>query len=195
VLAFSALLRFGVQPWFVLAIAALIYLNPMSSLIPWDAYYEMQTYAIYVAAGLVVASYKDPQSFSDSSATRLMLLIGLGTLISSLGGQPTLPERHELEPILAVGGITAIAALAILTNNTNVGSAIRLLGRHSLEIYVAHTIASAAIRIALANVAHITNPAIHLILGTLFGLYFPMALVLIFHRAGLTCYFQGRCPT
>ena len=92
-LAFSMLLKLRMKPWFVLAVAVLFYSIPMSPAVQWGAYYEIQTYAIYVAIGLVVASYKEPGSLSGTSVAWLILLLALGSVISSLGGQPTLPER------------------------------------------------------------------------------------------------------
>jgi uncharacterized membrane protein YcfT len=84
-----------------------------------------------------------------------------------------------------VSGTVAVVALALLTDKAKLESAIQFLGRHSLEIYLVHTIASAGVRITLLKFAHLSAPAPHLVLGTLAGLYIPIALLLLFKRVGL----------
>jgi hypothetical protein len=53
---------------------------------------------------------------------------------------------------------------------------IRILGVYSLEIYVAHTIASAGIRIALQKGLKVQDVNVHIILGTVGGLLLPLIL-------------------
>lgn len=58
------------------------------------------------------------------------------------------------------------------------------LGVASLAIYVSHTIFSAAARIVLLKVG-IVDVWVHLGVGTLVGLVFPVALYLVTRRAGI----------
>ena len=76
----------------------------------------------------------------------------------------------------AACGVVASAALAVLLERTRAASAVGALGSYSLEIYAAHTIASAGIRIALRQLLHIGDPATHVVLGTVGGLVLPLAL-------------------
>ncbi|BAZ05327.1 hypothetical protein [Calothrix sp. NIES-3974] len=46
----------------------------------------------------------------------------------------------------------------------------------SLEIFVAHSIASSVFRNLLAKLLQIHHPTIHLIIGTLVGIYIPIYL-------------------
>ena len=59
---------------------------------------------------------------------------------------------------------------------------VRLLGEYSLEIYVAHTIASAGLRIALQKAFKVDVPAIHVAVGTVGGLALPLILGLLCRR-------------
>ena len=66
-------------------------------------------------------------------------------------------------------------------------AAMQLLGRYSLEIFVAHTIISAAVRIALQKLTDVTSPALYLLLGTATGLVIPILLAVACQRIGLKC--------
>jgi uncharacterized membrane protein YcfT len=101
-----------------------------------------------------------------------------------LGGISDQIDRFPVAPLLAVCGITGSVALAVLANKVKIDGAIQFLGQHSLEIYMAHVIASAGVRIALLRLADVSAPAPHVVLGTLAGLYFPIILALILSRIG-----------
>ena len=161
----------------MLALAVIIYpgILPISEY-GWVVLVIASKYAIYIALGVVAGSYKGLGSISSLHARRLGFVVLAGLIISSLGGVSGLQYREAFEPFLAAAGTSAVLALAVLTDTTKFGPALRLLGRHSLEIYVAHTIASAAVRIALSKFAHVTALAPHLILGTFAGLYLPVGL-------------------
>jgi fucose 4-O-acetylase-like acetyltransferase len=184
-LSIAGLLRLGVRPWAVLALSIIIYpgILPISEY-GWVVLAMASTCAIYVALGVVVGWRKDLGTISSLPPGRLGFAVLAGLMVSSLGGVPGLPYRYAFEPFLAIAGTSAIVALAVLADTTKLGVGVRLLGRYSLEIYVAHTIASAAVRIALQKFAHVTALAPHLILGTLVGLYLPIAIAIIFDRIG-----------
>jgi hypothetical protein len=78
-------------------------------------------------------------------------------------------------------GILGACSLAVLLTRLNVSSCLQYLGRYSLEIFVAHTIASAGVRVALSH-AGITAPFIHLSSGIAAGLLGPLFLAQVFRR-------------
>jgi len=47
---------------------------------------------------------------------------------------------------------------------------VAVLGRHSLEIYLLHILVGSGVRIVLQNFMGVTNPIVHLVVGTLLGL-------------------------
>jgi hypothetical protein len=102
--------------------------------------------------------------------------VGTDPNVRIVGGVVKLPYRHAFEPALAVSGTVAVVALALLTDKAKLAAAIQFL---ALEIYLIHTIASAGVRITLHKFAHVSAPAPHLVLGTLAGLYVPIAVVLL----------------
>jgi hypothetical protein len=55
-------------------------------------------------------------------------------------------------------------------------------GEASMAIFVAHTLASAAIRIGLVKTLHVEDVTVHLLLGTVAGIGIPWALFLLSKR-------------
>lgn len=59
------------------------------------------------------------------------------------------------------------------------------LGRHSMEIYLIHTICSGGIRIVLQKLFGITDVSLHLALGVLFGVGAPLLVAVLAPKLGL----------
>jgi hypothetical protein len=82
----------------------------------------------------------------------------------------------------AACGIAASVSLAILLSRVGGWGFVRVLGLYSLEIYVAHTIASAGLRIVLQRGLKVDDPAAHIVIGTLGGIVLPLALLWLYRR-------------
>jgi fucose 4-O-acetylase-like acetyltransferase len=182
-LTVSALLKLGAKPWAVFILAVLIYPGVLPISYGWGVLAEACNYAIYLALGLLLSANRDPITISRIPSGWLVTII-LAWLLMSFFRVFDPSDRYLPAPFLAVGGIAGTIAISVLSSNAKIDAAIRFLGRYSLEIYVAHVIALAGVRTALLQAADITAPAPHLVLGTLAGLYFPIALALIFNRVG-----------
>ena len=183
-LSISALLRFGVRPWLVFGLGILVYPGVFPISYWWDVLLATREFAIYVALGVLIGWDRDYRAISRIHIGWLAGVIVAGFTISSLGGFTYLQDWHALRPALAMSGTAAVVALGILINRVKLDAAIQFLGRYSLEIYVVHTISSAAVRIALDKFAHVSALAPHIVVGVLAGLYMPIVLVLIFQRVG-----------
>jgi peptidoglycan/LPS O-acetylase OafA/YrhL len=181
----SAELKLGIQPWVIFVLAIFLYpgLSPVSSF-GLGILNMTRLMAVYFTFGVVIGSDRNIRMFSAVPIALLPVLVAAGLMVSSLAGWSGLPYRHTFLPTstFAFAGIIAVVAAALLLDKARLGSAIRFLGRHSLEIYLVHTIAMAGVRVALIKFAGISAPAPHLLLGTFAGLYIPIALVLFFER-------------
>ena len=140
--------------------------------------------AFYLTLGVIVGRYHGAKKISCIQIGWLLIIVGVGLSVSSLGGVLEFPDRYELGPILALSGIAATVALAVLTDKAQLDAAVLVLGQYSLQIYVVHAIAAAGVRIALLDLIHVSAPAPHLVLGILAGLYLPISLALVFDRVG-----------
>ena len=85
-------------------------------------------------------------------------------------------ENPLLVPLTAMIGVSATIALAVLLDRLQVASFIKLWGLFSLQIYVVHTICTSGMRILLQKFLGFTEPCTHIVLGTIAGIYAPIAL-------------------
>ncbi|MFG1204916.1 acyltransferase [Xanthobacter aminoxidans] len=98
-------------------------------------------------------------------------------------------EVPALRPLAAIAGVGGTIALSFLlpAPERPWTCALGFLGEASLGIYVSHGIFAAAVRIALVK-AGITAFSLHIILGFVAGMIFPIALVVLANKAKLSPY-------
>lgn len=99
------------------------------------------------------------------------------------GGAVRTVETVSIGFVGCVAGTGSVLALAALVGRTPMAAPVALLGRRSLEIFLAHIVVSSGTRIALVQVG-VTDPAVHLGAGTILGLVAPVAVVLVAERLG-----------
>jgi len=184
------LLKLEVKPWAILLLACLLYPGILPiSFSGWGPLDQTRYHAIYLALGVIVGGHL----LSCLPQVRAMLLagiVGFGFFtVSLLTSFLEVPNPRGLNVVLALSGTAAVLALALLMNRANADAAIRFLGRHSLEIFVAHTMISAAIRIVLQKIGHIASPAPYLVFCTLAGLYVPALVATVLQRVGVSWLF------
>ena len=68
-----------------------------------------------------------------------------------------------------------------LPNDTpySVLSFLKILGRYSMPIYLAHMLVGVGVRIILQAVFHVVNPALHMVIGVLAALVVPVCMSVI----------------
>jgi fucose 4-O-acetylase-like acetyltransferase len=180
----AALLKLGMTPWIIFALAILFYPGLLPISMYWWVLAVAREMAIYTTLGVVVGRDRDLRTISGFHVGWLALAVAAGLTVASFAGSSELPYRAAFQPVFGMSGTAAVVALAVLTNKAKLDAAIQFLGRYSLEIYVVHTIASSSARVLLLKFAHVSAPAPHLVLGTLAGLYVPIGMVLLFDRVG-----------
>lgn len=168
--------------------------------------------AVVAVAWYVIASAMDLQDPIDPRFYMGAAFFGLGCLLAERAG--ILPRmsrtailagaalvwfalaflcyRYDvpvLGPFAALAGVTGIVVLSFLLPAPDKPwtRTLGFLGEASLGIYVSHGIFTAAVRIALVK-AGITALSLHVILGLLAGMIFPVALVILANRAKLSPY-------
>jgi fucose 4-O-acetylase-like acetyltransferase len=190
-LAYYGLRRLGVPRIGILVIAAILHAGHLSTEVPvmsW-VYHEFCKHGIYLAAGAVVAQWpqRSIDSFAGSTSVRLLTAVAGYTLIAdwvaygwSLG--PTL---------LAFVGIVSSLAVANVLAAHRKAPFLEQWGLLSLQIYVAHTIMSAATRLLLLRCG-VHDPSTHVVLQTATGLYGPIVLYEVCRRIGCEWIFTLR---
>jgi fucose 4-O-acetylase-like acetyltransferase len=170
--------------FFLLAIVGFVLEKSGPYVIQWDVAHCVGSFMIYFAAGAVV-----------SQTSALIRFVGLAPGVHfalAVGGYGAvgiavamgISQDPVFTPWFAMLGILATVVVAILMNRHGRFSLIRQWGVFSLEIYVAHVMAAAAIRVILQKIFHITEPSIHIVLGIMASLYVPIALAYLCRMIG-----------
>ncbi|HEV7998886.1 MAG TPA: acyltransferase family protein [Planctomycetaceae bacterium] len=192
-LAYYGLRRMGVPRLAVLLIAAVLHAGHLSTEVPvmsW-VYHEFCKHGLYLAAGAVTAEWLEHRTIPFAGSTTLRLLaaaVGYMLIADWVAyGWPLGPM------LLAFVGIASSIALASVLAAHRTAKFLEKWGLLSLQIYVAHTIVSAATRSFLLRCG-VHDPSAHVVLQTAAGIYGPIALYKICRRTGCDWVFSLR-PT
>jgi fucose 4-O-acetylase-like acetyltransferase len=174
----------------VLAIAVLLYIFRLS---PIDAYAcnLFSQWFVFFALGVSSASL----ILRLLTQRDLALAIAVAVFVSSQWVfHQTLGLRADsdapiLRLLMACVGIGFIVALGQRLAQCK-WSWLAFLGRHSMEIYLAHVIFGSGVRIVLHRFLGITDAGAHLALGMLFGIGMPLVIVIFSRRIGCAWLFS-----
>lgn len=143
--------------------------------ISWEVIDLVCQFTIYFALGAAISERLIPRLNQISVFTLISITIS-GFLAITITAWLNLTENQLLVPLIAMIGVSATIALSILLERFNAAKFIKLWGLLSLQIYVAHTLCTSGTRILLQSLLDFTDPYIHIVLGTIVGIYAPIAL-------------------
>jgi fucose 4-O-acetylase-like acetyltransferase len=117
--------------------------------------------------------------------TAAWLWVGLQTTAASptVGGEGRTTQTVALGVLGCAGGVIAMLALAALVARTRAAGIVSLVGRRSLEIFLAHIVVASGTRIILVQVG-VTDPWMHLAVGTALGVAVPVVMATVVERVG-----------
>jgi peptidoglycan/LPS O-acetylase OafA/YrhL len=182
-IVFGALVRARAGCGAVLAVALGLYvIAQVATLGPWGVPYSVANNMIYFAVGVAVADHIHSWV---ATLTRGAAALGGLFAFAGLSGAVAAGAADTAwgKPVVALTGIVGTVALTALVRGGG-ASLLRGWGERSLQIYVAHTIAAAAVRIGLQRGAGVTDPLVHLASGVAVGLYAPVWLDAACTRVG-----------
>ncbi|GAB4345558.1 MAG: acyltransferase [Cyanophyceae cyanobacterium] len=159
---------------------------------PWSVVYTLRASGIYFALGAIAQRYGTLRLLEGRSRGSLVAaaIAGFGVIAVAVWGLTFPSGVVPFEPVplpkiwtlpLAIVGMGASLALAKAMEGIAALDFVKAWGARSLEIFVAHTIFSAALRVVLQKLG-VEVPLVHLLAGTVIGLYGPMALVALGQR-------------
>lgn len=165
----------------VLLLAVLLFvLRPLSiGIYPAIAFGK---YFVYFALGVSASSLLLSRGNANQPLLALMFLLATATfagsqyLLLEMSGHEVSNLVQAIRLLLACFGIAFIITLCRLLARFELRW-LEFLGRHSMEIYLVHTLGSASIRIALNKFFGITDFGLHVALGMLFGVGVPLLMV------------------
>ena len=134
-------------------------------------------FAIYLAVGTVIGQSPELMLKLKSTRSWHLFILSIGSYLALswvvFGGWS---NQVELIPLAAVPGMFASICLAGLLVRFDFYAFVGLWGRFSLEIFLVHVIVIAGLRIVLQSIFGIVNPFIHIVAGTLAGIYLPIMI-------------------
>jgi fucose 4-O-acetylase-like acetyltransferase len=93
---------------------------------------------------------------------------------------------------LSILGIVSCTSLSRYLSEKNLIQPLKILGRYSLQIYLAHMLAGAGTRMILANIFHLQNWVLHITIGVTVALTVPIVLQKISERINFPYLFEFR---
>ncbi len=140
----------------------------------------------YFALGHLLEGWlRDFRTPSPRWARACFGLAAVAGLMLGMGAWAHLLFRPGVRVGASLLGIAGVLAASLALANGPGLAWLRAMGRASLPIFVAHVLATAATRMLLVGVVHTRNLPIHLALGTIAGLVFPMLLDATARRFGM----------
>lgn len=169
----------------------------------WSVFYQMRPQALYFALGAIVVRQPWFTAFLERSQGQLLAGAALcfGLLSAGVTLLPVLPPGQPLEqlmsvrvitPILATLGIAAVTLTAQAIARSGVAGFLETWGKLSLQIYVAHVIFTALLRIITQKLFKLQDPTIFLILGTAIGIAGPLWLNALSQRFNIPYLFAWK---
>ena len=156
------------------------------NIVRWDVFHSFCSFLIYFALG---AKAGETSIFTDLRMLNWVRFLGLaisGYVLIVVAAATGVSDLQFIHAVLAVAGTVATIALAMLLSSSSVWSSfVRILGIYSLEIYVSHTIFSAAARIAMPKALGYSAPLLHALVETTVGIGIPLLLAIWGPKIGL----------
>jgi fucose 4-O-acetylase-like acetyltransferase len=183
-----------VPSWGVLALGVCLSCLSSTSIPPRGPIHSVTNYFIYLAIGFY---------FSEPLRCRVSAMNPLASLAAAVAGFGVLAivvQRFEMTwPLHVFAGVLGTMATLLLARAAAAIPAMSFLrtwGTYSLQIFVAHSIVSAALRMVLFSLK-VDVPVIHVVLGTAAGILVPVAIVRLVARIKFSYLFfwpAGRLP-
>jgi fucose 4-O-acetylase-like acetyltransferase len=93
-------------------------------------------------------------------------------------------ESPSVKLAAAFIGIAFVISLSIYLQNINNSNILKQLGFLAMPIYLAHALGSAGARIVLSKAFHVQNISMHLLIGCIVAVAFPVLLFILTNRLG-----------
>jgi fucose 4-O-acetylase-like acetyltransferase len=158
---------------------------------PWNVVYMVCQYMIYFGLGVFLSDRVQGLYAVTGEAVLWgigLAALGLVTLCVVMGIERFL----MIAPLVATLGIFAVTALAMAMGRRGIAKFVEGWGMVSLQIYVAHTLASAGFRIILQKAFGLDLAWVHVLGGVCFGMYAPVLLDRFCNRVGFRYLFSLR---
>jgi fucose 4-O-acetylase-like acetyltransferase len=141
----------------------------------WTPYNDLCRSMIYFGFGLVL---RERMALLDDVRSRLLLLAAATCACATMAlVRSGVDVDSPFRPVAAILGIAGSVFFSVVVARQAWWKGVCVLGRYTLQIYVAHVVFAAATRITLLKVFHVESLLLHICLGVLAGVGGPLLLV------------------
>lgn len=184
VMLYAVLKHFKLPQYTFMGVAIALYFFGKVVVIGNESWANLTYFLIFLAVG---AQYSEAIRNWVNRRTNVQLAVGavvgygIWSLVLVFG-----MRLHELylADLFVVAATIATVMLSALLDRLNTAKVIAFLGEYSLEIYLVHGLAVSGTRIVLERLLNIYDPTVHIVLGLLAGIVFPLLLVYGAHLVG-----------
>jgi fucose 4-O-acetylase-like acetyltransferase len=158
----------------------------------WSVFYLLRSEAIYFALGAIVIRQPWFNQGLERSSSQLLAgaaiglgLLSIGVTLLPMGLDATAPQMtmmRAFDPLLATVGLGSIVLISQAIARSGQATFLETWGKLSLQIYVAHVIFTAILRIVTQKLFKLQDPILFLTLGTAIGIAGPIGLNALANR-------------
>lgn len=149
----------------------------------WITMYYLAANSVFFFIGAALPRLAEKSYRLGAGALLASLLAFAAVQAAFLFARPMLPQPWFNTALLAVGVVSIACVVAASSWSSQRGGVwLALLGKHSLAIFLMHTLAASGVRIILHKFVGNDDLVLHLALGTLIGLGAPLIAVILLER-------------
>ncbi len=189
-LAFWAMWRIGLRTTGILGVSIVLLAvkRTVGFGVAFGPIYQFADEFVFVAIGAWSAEWVKDE-LANAPKWALPVVGAAGLLFVTIAAGSKWSSQHAVGFVaVALAGIAMVFALSAMPGARRAGF-VAELGELSLPIYVAHSVATALVRMALLR-AGVANLSVHLALGVLVGMLAPAALFVAAKRLGIPGLFR-----
>ena len=177
-IAYVALRKLKVPVPFLMLICIALFISKLLTIRigDWTVLYMLRPYGIYFMLGVLAKQNRLIETIETLKPASLLMSIVGGYGIVMVAAALDIANSSYLMLICAILGIFSSLSMAKLLDHLQAFRFIKRWGILSLEIFVAHTIFSAFIRVMLQKVLNIDDVSLHILLSVAIGIYGPILL-------------------
>ncbi|MBS0419146.1 MAG: acyltransferase [Proteobacteria bacterium] len=175
------------QRRWMLLVAAVVFYFFRAGVPRWPSIMYPAWYLVYFLAGALLHSATQSITAQPRRWLALAVAVFAGATVLAHWLAQTVPYGQS-NPLISAGNLLSAVAGTMMTVCLSVLLATRgvrlmaQLGRMSLQIYLLHTTAAGAVRIALIKLLGVNSVPLHLLVGTAVGIAAPMVFVYLLER-------------
>jgi len=153
--------------------------------------HDLCYYIIFFVIGHLISNILlEPKNFQFLYSLKLFLLLTPLFWYSQWYWLHNQDMNMYLFAIIALLGTAYVFSISFILAKYKLFSFMKIVGKHSLQIYLLHVMIIAAVRIVLTNILGLTQPEVILLIGWILGVYLPILMYNIIKTTKLIVLFK-----